>query len=643
MVRLHRDRTVTAVAGVVAVALLVRLVGLGARVAQYDEAWLGYWALRAAELGTWEYDPWVHGPFFTHVSRVSFALFGVGDVAWRLPAALLGGLLPAGALLFRSRLRDAEVVLLAGLFAVAPVLVYYSRVGRNDVPLAALATLALGCFLRGHDTGRARHLHAGVTCLALAVTTKESALLYLVAWLGAGALLVDHRLHRAGADGAALVGVAHAWLRAAARGAWRWRHHLALALLEATAVVVFFYAPRAADPGAVGLWNTLSTPALALPVVRAATVGATGRLYEVWVAGGFQEHAYLPYFRDYLHTLLAGAPLVVALAPVGFLVERYRPTPARDLVTFTTYWGGAAVVGYPIANNLPVPWSTVHAAVPLAIPAAVGGGYVYRWLRTSDDTRLDRARRAATATLVAALLVTSAATAVGVAHRQPHDGGHPVVYSNQPPADLAPVLAEVRGALEAANDSTVRFYGEYFRLENDSMAAREARFGRWQRRLPLPWYLAVDGANVTSTTSVDEAAADRPAVIVTRADRRWYLGAHVEGYRLAVSQMTEHDKRTAFFMRRDLLGRRNATRPLPSSADAGNATTTTTAGPPGYGPSSHATSASATATAPFSATGDSPGSRAAASAAASVWTTVMPGTSRAAMRAATPRWQSMNG
>ncbi len=194
---LRRDRVVQAVLGLVVLAVGARLVGLGARVAHQDEARVGYWTLRFLASGQYEYRPIVHGPFIHIVDRHLFALFGPSDFVARLPMALLGGVLPAAALLFRSRLRDAETVALAALFAANPVLLYYSRFMRQDLPLAVLATFALGFAVRAVDsTGRRRRYNVYVAGLALglAATTKENVLLYPVAWAGALALVLDQRL-----------------------------------------------------------------------------------------------------------------------------------------------------------------------------------------------------------------------------------------------------------------------------------------------------------------------------------------------------------------------------------------------------------------------------------------------------------------
>lgn len=182
---------------VVALSLLasaLRLFDLGARPAHWDEARHGYAVLRYAATGVWEYRPILHGPLLAHANELLFGLFGASDAVARLLPALLGGVLPLSAWLFRERLRRSEVVALAALLAVNPALLYYSRFARSDLLVATFAFVTVGLVVRLLDTREPGYLYAASVSFALAVGSKENALVYLAVWLGAGALLVDHRL-----------------------------------------------------------------------------------------------------------------------------------------------------------------------------------------------------------------------------------------------------------------------------------------------------------------------------------------------------------------------------------------------------------------------------------------------------------------
>ena len=88
---MNRDRQTTLAVGVVTLlALVVRLVSLGARVAHQDEARVAYWAYRYMENGVYWYRPVVHGPFIAIVDSWVFALIGaaVARKFTKMPASI---------------------------------------------------------------------------------------------------------------------------------------------------------------------------------------------------------------------------------------------------------------------------------------------------------------------------------------------------------------------------------------------------------------------------------------------------------------------------------------------------------------------------------------------------------------------------
>ncbi|MFC6737039.1 flippase activity-associated protein Agl23, partial [Halolamina salina] len=169
--RWARRRPVAAVLALTALALLLRLVALGDRTMHWDEARVAYWTLRYVRGAGFVYRPVIHGPFVPITVAPLFRHLGPTAFAARLPVAILGGLAPLSALLFRRPnistpntldigLDDAETVALAALLAVTPSLVYYSRFMRSDVPLAVFALVALGFAVEPLAGGRRRHVVA---------------------------------------------------------------------------------------------------------------------------------------------------------------------------------------------------------------------------------------------------------------------------------------------------------------------------------------------------------------------------------------------------------------------------------------------------------------------------------------------------
>jgi predicted membrane-bound mannosyltransferase len=112
----------------------------------------------------------------------------------------------------------------------------------------------------------------------------------------------------------------------------------------------------------------------------------------------------------------------------------------------------------------------------------------------------------------------------------------------QPGNDLRESLIDVR-TVSAANDGTdVLFYGtetpnggsvELY-VANESSADTPPPGGpAWHSRLPLPWYLELYGAEVTSTDPdmpPEEALENPPPVVVAHDWDRETLDTHLDGY-----------------------------------------------------------------------------------------------------------------
>ncbi|MFC7167416.1 flippase activity-associated protein Agl23 [Halospeciosus flavus] len=284
-------------------ALLVRLFRLGERVAHQDEGRVGDWILHYVATGQWDYRPIIHGPFLPHVNGTVFSVLGPSDFTARLVVAVVGALLPLAALLFRDHLRDTEVVAMGLFLAANPILIYYSRFMRNDLPLAAFVLVTVGFALRAIDRPERRphYLALATFFFALAFTTKENALLYPVAWAGSLALVADRRLlARESPLPRRLVGaLARADARTVGRGGL-----LAVALfVEFFVVFVAFYAPKP------DLYHALADPTKLPGVLSAATVGVWHEFANTWLVSGMHDHSVVAFLGKFLEILaVGGAP-----------------------------------------------------------------------------------------------------------------------------------------------------------------------------------------------------------------------------------------------------------------------------------------------------------------------------------------------
>jgi uncharacterized protein (TIGR03663 family) len=530
------DRVLAAVVGIAVVALAARLLWLGRRPFHWDEARVGYWTLRALATGGYEYRPVAGGPLLYLLGRPTLSLLGATDATARLPVALVGGLLPLAALLFRHRLDAAETVLLAGFLAFNPLLLYYSRFLRGDVPAAAFGLVAVGAAARVADGDR-RFAYLAAVAAALSLAASGFAVAYPVAWLAAGLLVVDHDRLLGRPDRAASRVVA---LRDRLRDGWR----TALGATAAGALtLIVCYAPRSGGEGP-GLWRPTTLPA----TLEAAVLGSARKFVGVRVLGRRSggTHQLLPYLADNVEALAAGAAPLVALALYALARDRYGPGAPRPLVAFAGYWGLVGLLLFPAITEVSAPWVAVHSVAPLAVPAAVGGAALVRFGARSLDERRTRGAAAAALLVLAAVAGTGAVVAGDVYGPSTPDNG--LASYPQPADDLGPVYENVSAA--AAGEGTdVLYYGSDFGVPRGGSPDAPPVAEAWGRRLPLPWYTERAGATV-ATASTSGALDDPPPVVVARADRRADLASRLEGYDATEYRLALWNRRVVVFVRR---------------------------------------------------------------------------------------------
>lgn len=505
-------------AAVAAGALLVRLLALDARVAHWDEARVAYWTLQYLERGAWSYHPIVHGPFLFHVNRLAFATLGATDVTMRLVVAVVGGLSPLAAWLLRTRLTRGETLALAAILAASPLFVFYSRFARNDLLLAVFALVTVGLAVRAWDAARGSYLPAAGVALGLAFTTKENAVLYLLCWLGAGALVLARGALTGGAPRRTLRRYAESAARVPERfggvgptAAWT-----AAAALSWLVVVVGFYAPR--SPEGDGLRASVADPALLPALVAEATLGSASKLVATWV-GGYQTVGgrTLLYFGHLVAILLVGAAALVALSAYGVAVERRRESGVRPLVAMAVAWAGLSLAGYPFAADMAAPWLAVHVALPLVIPAAVGLAAAGRRLSAARATEDARTVRRVVLVLVV-LGAQAAAVGAATSYLAPNSELNPLAQPAQPDGDLRATATDVSALAGEGDQPTALYVGPYF--DPDYKV----------RRFPLRWYLASEGYETRHVASPADVGPDPPPVVVALDAHRPELDERLRGY-----------------------------------------------------------------------------------------------------------------
>jgi predicted membrane-bound mannosyltransferase len=536
---------VLAVVGVTIAALLARVVFLGARPAHYDEARVAYWALYAQEEGHFAYRSIVHGPFVQHADRWLFGLVDPTDFTMRIPVAIVGGLFPLSALLFRDRLRAEETVALSLLLAFNPVLLYYSRFMRSDVLVAAFMFTALGMLVRLLDRRNPRYLYGAVLFLALGIASKENSAIYLLTWVGAGALVLDRALDAPGSDRSGVQRLSEWGLSARTRsrqllgadpGEKRrvlgYAGHGLAALALFGLLWLFMFAPRGdglygmvtnpTGTPSIGLWEAVGDPGKWFPLVDATWSQFAGEYLEWGDKAG--EVDYLSRLSGALFDGLLGvSPALILLAVAGFVRERYAAAEGRVLVFFLCYAGAASLLGYPLGLSIGGgwKWNNAHILVPLALPAAVGLGVFYRWGREAfaDDDPVDMVLTA----LILLLVITSVAWS-GLTHvyTNPQHESNELVQFAQPYDDLDPMYETLQDASDSDGLDAIVYSetGEWEVIRHHSMVNAGGGDQYWNVRpactdlsvfLPAHWYFETADVNATCET--------RPDVLKQRVDQ----------------------------------------------------------------------------------------------------------------------------
>ncbi|WP_336022573.1 flippase activity-associated protein Agl23 [Halobellus salinisoli] len=529
---LRRDPALVAVLAIAALGLALRVIGLGGRPFHWDEARLGYWALRYLETGAYQYRPVAGGPLLYHLDRALFALLGVSEWVARLPVAVLGGALPLVALLFRDRFDDLETVLLAALLTFQPSLLYYSRFLRGDVPLALFGLAFVGFAVRAWDRRSRRDAYAAAVALPLAASASGFVAGYLLCWLLAWALVVDQRSVAGdrGASGRETIAALRARLSGSATPAAR------VGLL-ATGVTALLFAPRSGPGVDVGLTD-LSTFHLA---IYEGTVGAVRRFVGVRIIHREPEgvHAFLPYVGDAFGLLTSLALPVLLLGLAGTLWTRYAAA-RRPLVEGAGYWGLAAIVAFPTISEVSAPWTLVHVVLPLTIPAAVilaavvrravaaasgaGDGTAPR-VDAGTGFDVDGGTVVAIALVALAIVAQTGAVTAGDVYG-PFDRSNELAQFAQPADDLEPLASAARDAADGDRSTAeVLYVGSAYHVFDERTTRAPPVPDQWGNRLPLPWYVESAGADAASTENVstfdaEYANGSAPPIVVADSEHR---------------------------------------------------------------------------------------------------------------------------
>lgn len=339
----------------VAVALGLRLAGLGFRAMAHDESLGALYAWYLYDGRGYTHNPMMHGPWLFHSNALVYFLLGVSDFTARLVPALLGTALVGFCYAFRPWLGRVGAFSAALMFTFSPSFLYYSRYIRNDVMVAlwtALMVLGVFGYLRTHQD---RYIYLGALGAALALATKEVAYIH-------GFLLVAFILVRAWYEvmrkpAQAVVGLA---IRSLSRGP------------VAKAALLF---------GAV--WVLLYTTFLTnLAGLYSGSVGAVA----YWLAQQDVRRGGQPwYYYLMLLPLYEFLPLFLSLVglPAALRAQLTEAVHRRLFSLFLVWWLAGALLIYSWAGEK-MPWLLVHLAMPLIFLAGATMDHLAQRLRPGE-------------------------------------------------------------------------------------------------------------------------------------------------------------------------------------------------------------------------------------------------------------------
>ena len=154
-------------------AAALRLWGLGDRAFHHDEGIHVKFAYDITKGVQYNHDPVYHGPVQYYGTALVLILFGDSDFTSRLLSVFFGIGLVGLPFLLRKQIGTLGAYIAAGLLAVSPVLLYFSRFVHADIYVAFFMLGMVVCIWRYLQERKEAWLIAIAPLLALSFATKE--------------------------------------------------------------------------------------------------------------------------------------------------------------------------------------------------------------------------------------------------------------------------------------------------------------------------------------------------------------------------------------------------------------------------------------------------------------------------------------
>ncbi|MEA2296569.1 MAG: hypothetical protein QOE86_4208 [Solirubrobacteraceae bacterium] len=161
-------------AGLIVIAIVLRVWDLGARPFHHDESQDAYFSWVFYDHGDYQYQPILHGPLRFYLTALNFELFGDSNFTARLAPAYMGTIAVALPYLLRRQLGRVAALAAGVALAIGPTYLYFSRFAREDIYIAAITLGLIVALFRFLDRPRPAGPSIMAALLALSFATKES-------------------------------------------------------------------------------------------------------------------------------------------------------------------------------------------------------------------------------------------------------------------------------------------------------------------------------------------------------------------------------------------------------------------------------------------------------------------------------------
>ena len=161
-----------------ALAVATRFWDLGLRVMSHDESLHTRFSWDLYRGAGFQHTPLMHGPLLFHMTALSYFLFGDNDFTSRIYPAVMGVLVVMFPLLMRRWLGRMGALAASALFLISPLMLYYSRYARHDIPAIFFALLLAYSSWRYVEKPRFKWLAWIAGGMALLFASKEVAFIY---------------------------------------------------------------------------------------------------------------------------------------------------------------------------------------------------------------------------------------------------------------------------------------------------------------------------------------------------------------------------------------------------------------------------------------------------------------------------------